>query len=171
MIENIESIVSILPTGVVVVNREGKIEYMNPYARDNIVGQDAFGMDVFQFHPDDDRERVERFFFSLSDNRVVDLPLVKIINFNNRDSMYLVRLTRVYDESDCFSGVVAIFYDLSSFTLSEVKDRDNAVHVVVKKLPVVKDEKVVFLDTDEVVFIRSLGSSSLLFDQDGVRYY
>ncbi len=171
MIENIESIVSIIPTGVIVVDKNRQIKYMNPYARDTIIGNDAYEKDISVFHTESEIKRIESFFSSLSDNKSVELPIVKIINFKGKESLYMVKLTKIYDKNNNFSGVVVIFYDMSSFALSKVRGKDNAVHTVIRKLPVLDNEKVVFLNTDEIVFIRSLGSACLLFDRKGSRYY
>jgi hypothetical protein len=164
--------VSILPTGIIVVNKEKKIVYMNPYARDAIVGKKAFGKDIMIYHDvKEKREKIESFFSSLIDNESVELPIVKIINLGGKSSLYMVRLTKLYDEESKFSGIVAIFYDMSTLAFSEIPTKDNGVSTIVKKLPVLLKDKMVFLDVQEIVFVRSVGSSSLLFDIEGDRYY
>ena len=172
MIENIESIISILPTGIVVVDADKKVRYMNPYARDTLIGGNAFDKNIEFFHKtDDEKEKIEGYFSNLKTKQNVDLPIVKVFDFKNRQSLFVVKLTKIYNSKKEFGGIVAIFYDMSHLTLSKVYDEKQRPHTVINKLPVILDKKMVFLDTDEIVFIRSVGSSSLVFDLEGIKYF
>ncbi len=172
MIRDIESVISILPTGIVVVDADKKIRYMNPYARDALIGKTAFDKDVVAFHQNDyERNKIEEYFLDLKTKRNVDLPIVKVFDFKNKESLFIVKLTKIYDSQGEFGGIIAIFYDMSHLTLSKVYDKQQKPHTIINKLPVILNDKMVFLDTDEIVYVKSLGSSSIIFDVDGVKYF
>lgn len=172
MIENMESIISIIPTGVVVVDSNKKIKYMNPYARDTLMGKAAFDEDIVAFHQTDyEKEKIEEFFANLKTKQNVELPIVKVFDFKNKQSLFVVKLTKMYDSSGEFNGIVAIFYDMSQFTLSKVYDEQQKPHTIINKLPLILKNRMVFLDTDEIVFIKSVGSSSIILDINGVEYF
>ena len=172
MIENIESVISILPTGIVVVNKDKKIVSMNPYARDVVVGKDAYGKSIISFHKTDyEKGKIEEYFSTLSSNINVELPIVKIFDFHDKPSIFMVRLTKIYDEKMDFNGIVVIFYNLSQITLSRVYDENQKSYTVINKLPVILKNKIVFLNTNEIIFIKSVGSSSLVFDLEGTKYF
>ena len=172
MIGNLESVISILPTGIVVVSKDKKIVYMNPYARDVIIGKDAYGKNIMSFHQTNyEKEKIEEYFSTLSSNKNVELPIVKIFDLQNKPSIFMVRLTKIYDEKRTFNGIVVIFYDLSHIALSKVYDKNQKSHTVINKLPVMLNDKIVFLNTNEIVFIKSLGSSSIVYDIEGIKYF
>ncbi len=173
MFEKIESIISIIPTGIVVVDENKKIQYMNPYARDMLIGKESFNNDITSLHREKyEKRKIEEYFSNLKTQRNVELPIVKVFDFkDNKQSLFVVKLTKIYNSNDEFAGIVAIFYDMSSLTLSKVYDKNKKPLTVINKLPVITDNKMVFLNTDEIVFIKSVGSSSLIFDMDGLEYY
>ena len=154
MIGNVESVISILPTGIAVVNKDKKIVYMNPYARDVIIGKDAYGKNIMSFHQTNyEKGKIEEYFSTLSSNKNVELPIVKILDLQNKPSIFMVRLTKIYDVQSTFNGIVVIFYDLSHIALSKVYDKNQKSHTVINKLPVILNNKMVFLDTDEIMYI------------------
>ena len=172
MIENIHSLVSILPCGVVVVDKEGKVKSMNPYAKTNILSEKFFGKNVKELHDADARTKIDEFLTKLKRNENLELPVVKLFDFKGKSSLYLVKFAKIYNEKGVFEGIVAIFYDISSVSLSTVYDKDNKEHVVMDKVPVIDNDKnVLFLDVENIVFIRSIGSACLVFDINGKRYF
>ncbi len=172
MIGEFEPFISTLPTGVVFIDKNKKITYMNPYARDNIVGKEAYERDVVEFHIDEsERKKIYEYFNNLSARENVELPIVKILNFKGKPSLFLVKLAKMFASSGEFSGIVAIFYDLSSFAITNVIGNDKKKHSVIDKLPVAYKNRMVFLNTSDIVFVRSIGSASLLFDRSGTRYF
>ncbi len=172
MIKDIESVISILPTGVVVVDENKKIKYMNPYARDMLIGKEAFEESIVDFHEDEDEKRkIEEYFSTLKTKKNIELPIVKVFDFKNKQSLFVVKLIKMYDATGEFSGIVSIFYDMSQLTLSKVYDKHQKPHTVINKLPVMLNDNMVFLNTDEIVFIKSIGSASLIFDEEGVRHF
>jgi len=172
MIKDIESIISILPTGIVVVDADKKIKYMNPYARDTLIGSAAFDENIVDFHQKDyEKEKIEEYFSTLKTKRNVELPIVKIFDFKDKQSLFVVKLTKVFDSKGEFGGIIAIFYDMSQLTLSKVYDDKQKPHTIINKLPVILNNKMVFLDTDEIIYIKSLGSSSIVYDVEGVKYF
>ncbi len=172
MFDNLESLISVVPTGVVVVNNKREIVYMNPYARDIILSHDYFGKDILQVHDSvNGKRKIEGFFSRLTKDKAVELPVVKILNFKDKSLFFLVKLTKIYDENDQFAGIVAIFYDITNLTMSKIYSEDYKQTFVLDKIPVMYREKIVFLHTSDIIYIKSIGSSTIIYDRDGNEFF
>lgn len=165
MIDNIETFLSVVPAGIVVVNKKREIVSMNPYARDIILSKDYFDKDVLELHEEQNgKNRILDFFSKLTEDKAVELPVVKIFDFKGKSMFFIVKLAKIYNKNDEFDGIVAIFYDVTNFTMSKVYTDDYEVYFVLDKIPVMLKEKVLFLNTNDIVFIRSFGSSTIITD-------
>ncbi len=99
MYDKWESFLSIVPVGVVVVNKNRKIVSMNPYARDVILSEEFFGTDVLELHDVEGKNKILDAFSKLSENKAVELPIVKILDFKDK-SMFLEERAKNYFQRD-----------------------------------------------------------------------
>ncbi len=172
MIENIETFLSIVPVGVVIVDKDKKIVSMNPYARDVILSKEYFNKDILGLHEKQEAiSKIENFFSKLTENKAIELPIVKILDFKGKSMFFIVKLTKIYDKEENFNGIVSIFYDITSVTIKRIDEKDSQhPKFVLDKIPIVSKDRVVFLETRNIMFIRSFGSSTLITDIDGNEY-
>ncbi len=172
MIDNIETFLSVVPVGVVLVDKNREIVSMNPYARDIILSKEYYGRDVLELHgQQSEKGKINEFFSKLTEDKAVELPIVKIFDFKGKSMFFIVKLTKLYDKNDEFSGIVAIFYDVTNFTMSRVSSSDKQTQFVLDKIPVMLKERIVFLDVNNIVFIKSVGSSTLIKNNENNEYF
>ncbi len=172
MIDNIETFLSVVPVGVVLVNKNREIVSMNPYARDIILSKEYYSKDVLELHKEQNgRSKIYEFFSKLTEDKAVELPIVKIFDFKGKSMFFIVKLTKLYDKRDEFSGIVAIFYDVTNFTMSKINLKNNQTQFVLDKIPVMLKEKIVFVDVNNIVFIKSIGSSTFIKSNENNEYF
>jgi len=170
MLDGIETVFESLPVGVIFVDSDRKVRWMNNYALNNLFGRDYFGRDVSVFHNESSRRKIEKLFSDLGSGKQTELPFVKIVNFKGSKHTLLARLIEMSDVDSVFRGIVVLFYDISSVVFQELRT-DDGVITVFKKIPVPTREGLVFVDVDRVAFVKSCGDSSFIYDVDGNRYF
>lgn len=172
MINNIETFLSLVPVGIVLVDKNREIVGMNPYARDIILSKEYYNKDVLELHKSQNGQgKITEFFSKLTEDKAVELPIVKIFDFKGKSMFFIVKLTKLYDKSDEFSGIVAIFYDVTNFTMSRVNSNNKQTQFTIDKIPVMLKERIVFLDVNNIVFIKSIGSSTMIKSNENNEYF
>jgi len=172
MIENIETFLSIVPVGIVITDKNKKIISMNPYARDVILSREYFDKDIVDLHDKQEAARkIENFFSKLTENKAIELPIVKILNFKGKSMFFIVKFTKIYDKNDSFKGIVSIFYDITSVAIKRVyKENTKQPRFILDKIPIILKGKVIFLETKKIMFIKSFGSSTSITDINNNEY-
>ncbi len=172
MIEHVETFLSIVPVGVIIVDKNRKIVNMNPYARDVILSKEYFNKDILDLHEKQEAaSKIENFFSRLTENKSIELPIVKILDFKGKSMFFIVKLTKIYDKDDNFNGIISIFYDITNVTIKRIEEKDTqSPKFVLDKIPIVLKDRVIFLETKNIVFIKSFGSSTMITDANGNEY-
>ncbi len=66
-----------------------------------------------------EKNRILEFFSKLTEDKAVELPVLKIFDFKGKSMFFIVKLAKIYNKNDEFDGIVAIFYDVTNFTMSK----------------------------------------------------
>jgi PAS domain S-box-containing protein len=142
-----------LGVGVVVIDLENQITFMNPFAEKMLarVRNRAVGMNVLECHLSKNQKIVNQLITKTlgSDNQF--LPLVKIID--GPATILSVRLNPLLDSDDLRSGVVMVINDLTSEVMIAEKESSQAY---LYKLPVFVKGKIIFINVDEIIYLQSL---------------
>ena len=170
MADGIEAVFESLPMGVIFVDNDRKVRWMNDYARNHLFGEDYFGRDVGVFHNDNSRKKIDKLFSDLERGKEIKMPFVKIVNFKGSKHTLLARLIKMSDVHGGFEGIIVLFYDISSVVFQDLTTEDGVI-TVFKKLPIPTRDGLIFVDVNRVAFVKSCGDSSFIYDIDGNRYF
>ena len=142
-----------LGIGVVVVDLENQITFMNPFAEKMLarVRKHVIGLDVLECHLPEHRESVNNLIKQTLESGDQSLPMVKIID--GPTTLLSVRLSPLTDSRDRRIGVVLVINDLTSETVVAEK-KTSPAHLM--KLPIFEKGKILLLDMDRIVFLNSI---------------
>ncbi|MCD4744560.1 MAG: PAS domain-containing protein, partial [Desulfobacteraceae bacterium] len=115
-----------LGVGVVVIDLENQITFMNPFAEKMLarVGNRAVGMNVLECHLTKNREIVNQLITKTLGSEDQLLPLVKIID--GPTMILSVRLNPLLDSENLRAGVVMVINDLTSEVMIAEKESSQA---------------------------------------------
>ena len=142
-----------LGIGVVVIDLENQITFMNPFAEKMLarIRNHVIGLDVLECHLPEHRESVNHLIKQTLESGSQSLPMVKIID--GPTTLLSVRLSPLLDSRDQRIGVVLVINDLTSETVVAEKETTPA-HLM--KLPIFEKGKILLLDVDRIVFLKSV---------------
>ncbi|MEA1945809.1 MAG: LytTR family transcriptional regulator DNA-binding domain-containing protein [Thermodesulfobacteriota bacterium] len=142
-----------LGIGVVVIDLENQITFMNPFAEKMLarIRNHVIGLNVQECHLPEHREGVNKLIKQTLESGDQSLPMVKIID--GPTTLLSVRLSPLLDSRDQRIGVVLVINDLTSETVVAEKETSPA-HLM--KLPIFEKGKILLLDVDRIVFMKSV---------------
>jgi len=142
-----------LGIGVVVIDLENQITFMNPFAEKMLarVRNHVIGLDVLECHLPEHRESVNNLIKHTLESGAQSLPMVKIID--GPTTLLSVRLSPLLDSRNRRVGVVLVINDLTSETMIAEKETSSA-HLM--KLPIFEKDKILLLDVDKIIFLQSV---------------
>ncbi|MEN9886259.1 MAG: Heme-containing CO-sensing transcriptional regulator RcoM 1 [Pseudomonadota bacterium] len=153
--------------GIVQLNAQREVVGMNDYARkvlpvDRMKPFDRF---VLDFHPERSRPKVNFLLDQASVCPVAqNVPMTMIINIP--EQVLLIKVTRVSDLRGQLTGFVLVFYDVTQVVSHEDPVPSQPARRL-QRIPMVADQKVVFVDTQEVFCIESQGHYCRILSPDG----
>ncbi|MEA3420726.1 MAG: LytTR family transcriptional regulator DNA-binding domain-containing protein [Acidobacteriota bacterium] len=142
-----------LGVGVVVIDLENQITFMNPFAEKMLarIRNRAVGMNVLECHLPKNQKIVKQLITKTLGSEDQLLPLVKIID--GPATILSVRLNPLLDSEDLRAGVVMVINDLTSEVMLSEKESSQAY---LFKLPVFVKGKIIFIDVDEIIYLQSV---------------
>lgn len=161
--------------GVVHLDSNIRVLGMNDYARRCLPVQEKmpFGKIVTDFHPEAARPKV-KFLLGQAECPVNNAPpMAMMINIPER--VLLIKVSKLSDERGAATGYTLVFYDITEVVSQEVDDVPKAKgHEVVKrqfrKIPTVKQNRVLLVDVQSVSFIRSEGHYTWVHTAQGGQF-
>jgi len=152
-----------LGIGVVVIDLENQITFMNPFAEKMLarIRNHVIGLDVLECHLPEHRESVNNLIKQTLKSGSQALPMVKIID--GPTTLLSVRLSPLLDSRDQRIGVVLVINDLTSETVVAEKETTPA-HLM--KLPIFEKGKILLLDVDRIVFMKSVRNYTAVHTYD-----
>ena len=143
--------------GVIHLDAERRVLAMNDFARKVLpVGQkQPFDRLVTSFHPERSQPKVGFLLDQASACPVANaVPMTMIINIP--EQVLLIKVTRLGDAENRTTGFVLVFYDVTQVVSQEVPASEPApASVRLTRIPVVANQKVSFIDADEVLCLES----------------
>jgi hypothetical protein len=149
--------------GVVHLDMNLHVIGMNDYARRSLPVQDKlpFGKLVTDFHPEAAKTKVE-FLLGQAECPVNNAPPMAMM-INIPDRMLLIKVSKIGDAQGVTSGYTLVFYDITDVVSPEAEggntrtSRDADEKRMLRKIPTIKQNRVLLVDVPSVSFIRSEG--------------
>jgi hypothetical protein len=161
--------------GVVHLDSNIRVLGMNDYARRCLPVQEKmpFGKIVTDFHPEAARPKV-KFLLGQAECPVNNAPpMAMMINIPER--VLLIKVSKLSDERGVATGYTLVFYDITEVVSQEVEEAPKVNgHEVIKrqfrKIPTVKQNRVLLVDVQSVSFIRSEGHYTWVHTAQGGQF-
>jgi len=162
--------------GVVHLNLELQVIGMNDYARRSLPVHDKlpFGKLVTDFHPDAAKAKV-KFLLGQAECPVNNAPpMAMMINIPER--MLLIKVSKIGDAQGATTGYTLVFYDITDVVSHEAdggstrSGREGAERRQLRKIPTIKQNRVLLVDVPGVSFIRSEGHYTWVHTGQGSQF-
>ncbi len=143
--------------GVVWLDARNRVIALNGVAQDVLsvkVGE-AIGEEITQFHPERSRDKVKWLLESAACPADAPLPMTMMINIPDR--VLLIKVCKMFG-ADAGAGTCMVFYDLTDVITSPRREPEEQDSLrLLFKLPVYKRNKVVLVDLEHVIHLKSEG--------------
>lgn len=149
--------------GMIWLDNENRVVALNGVATDLLgaAAKHAIGMDILKFHPEKSRKKIA-WLLDEASSGIQSPPMTMMINITER--VLLIKVSRMYNLDDSV-GTCMIFYDLTDMTTSDASVEDRSKNKRLLKLPVLKKNKVILVNLDEVVHLKADGHYTKVFTQ------
>jgi hypothetical protein len=149
--------------GVIHLDKNLKVAGMNDFARRSLPVQDKLPFDkyVLDFHPDAAKSKV-KFLLDQAECPVNNAPPMAMM-INIPDRMLLIKVSKIGDMQGVTTGYTLVFYDITDVVSQEAEGgsarggRDADEKRMLRKIPTIKQNRVLLVDVPSVSFIRSEG--------------
>jgi len=162
--------------GVVNLDLELRVMGMNDYARRCLPLQDKmpFGKIVTSFHPEAAKEKV-KFLLGQAECPVNNAPPMAMM-INIPDRMLLIKVSKIGDAQGATTGYTLVFYDITEVVSHEAKaspargSQGGEEKRQLRKIPTIKQNRVLLVDVPSVSFIRSEGHYTWVHTGQGSQF-
>lgn len=158
--------------GIVRLDARRQVTDMNAFARQvlPVDEKQPFSRMVLDFHPERSRPKVE---FLLDQAAVCPVaspaPMTMIINIPER--VLLIKVSRMSDASATTTGYTLVFYDITELVAAEMPaDAPRGERRRLHKIPSVRGQQIVFVETDQVLHLHAEGHYTHLHTEAGRRF-
>jgi hypothetical protein len=162
--------------GVVHLDLELHVIGMNDYARRSLPVQEKlpFGKLVTSFHPEAAQAKV-KFLLGQAECPVNNAPpMAMMINIPER--VLLIKVSKIGDMQGVTTGYTLVFYDITEVVSQEVDtnsergSREVGGKRLLRKIPTIKQNRVLLVDVPSVSFIRSEGHYTWVHTGQGSQF-
>lgn len=162
--------------GVVNLDLELRVTGMNDYARRSLPMKDKmpFGKIVTSFHPEAAKEKV-KFLLGQAECPVNNAPPMAMM-INIPDRMLLIKVSKIGDAQGATTGYTLVFYDITEVVSHEAEGgtarsgREGGEKRQLRKIPTIKQNRVLLVDVPSVSFIRSEGHYTWVHTGQGSQF-
>ena len=165
--------------GVIHLDRNLHVVGMNDFARRSLPVQDKLPFDkyVLDFHPDAAKNKV-KFLLDQAECPVNNAPPMAMM-INIPDRMLLIKVSKIGDMQGVTTGYTLVFYDITDVVSHEVDGasakagRDEGTEPErrqLRKIPTIKQNRVLLVDVPGVSFIRSEGHYTWVHTAQGSQF-
>ncbi len=158
--------------GVIHLSAERAVLAMNDFARQvfPVVEKQPFDKLVTPFHPARSKSKVDFLLDQVSacpaDSAVT---MTRIINLPGQ--VLLVKVTRLGDHLGVTTGFVLVFYDVTQTAGQEQPTADSrSIGLRLNRIPLVLNQKVAFVDTQDVLCLESQAHCTRLLTSSGYHF-
>lgn len=169
--------------GVIHLDKSLHVVGMNDFARRSLPVQDKLPFDkyVLDFHPDAAKNKVQ-FLLDQAECPVNNAPPMAMM-INIPDRMLLIKVSKIGDMQGVTTGYTLVFYDITDVVSHENEGgsaggkreggRDSeevAERRLLRKIPTIKQNRVLLVDVPSVSFIRSEGHYTWVHTGQGSQF-
>ena len=162
--------------GVVHLSMDLHVVGMNDYARRSLPVADKlpFGKMVTDFHPEAAKAKV-KFLLGQAECPVNNAPPMAMM-INIPDRMLLIKVSKIGDAQGATTGYTLVFYDITEVVSQEVDvgkvpdAREGTDKRLLRKIPTLKQNRVLLVDVPGVSFIRSEGHYTWVHTGQGSQF-
>ncbi len=166
--------------GVIHLDKDLHVAGMNDFARRSLPVQDKLPFDkyVLDFHPDAAKNKV-KFLLDQAECPVNNAPPMAMM-INIPDRMLLIKVSKIGDMQGATTGYTLVFYDITDVVSQEAEggsaraSRDGPEKAAEKrqlrKIPTIKQNRVLLVDVPGVSFIRSEGHYTWVHTAQGSQF-
>ncbi len=163
--------------GVIHLDKALHVVGMNDFARRSLPVQDKLPFDkyVLDFHPDAAKNKV-KFLLDQAECPVNNAPPMAMM-INIPDRMLLIKVSKIGDAQGATVGYTLVFYDITDVVSPEAegatRGRDSsepAEKRMLRKIPTIKQNRVLLVDVPSVSFIRSEGHYTWVHTGQGSQF-
>lgn len=157
--------------GVIHLDAERKVLAMNDFARKVLPVDEKQPFDrlVTSFHPERSQPKVGFLLDQASACPVANaVPMTMIINIP--EQVLLIKVTRLGDADNRTTGFVLVFYDVTQVVSQPAPADMPPDNVRLSRIPLVADQRVVFVDADEVLCLESQAHYTRVLTRKGYHF-
>jgi hypothetical protein len=157
--------------GVIHLDAERKVLAMNDFARKVLPVDEKQPFDrlVTSFHPERSQPKVGFLLDQASACPVANaVPMTMIINIP--EQVLLIKVTRLGDADNRTTGFVLVFYDVTQVVSQPAPADMPPDNVRLSRIPLVADQRVVFVDADEVLCLESQAHYTRVLTREGYHF-
>lgn len=162
--------------GVVNLDAKAQVVGMNDYARRSLPVEEKlpFGQIVTDFHPEGAKAKV-KFLLGQAECPVNNAPPMAMM-ISIPDRVLLIKVSKMADYQGATTGYTLVFYDITDVV---AKDADAVTHTEptgqpakrqLRKIPTIKQNRVLLVDVAHVSFIRSEGHYTWVHTPQGGQF-
>ena len=158
--------------GIVHLDNERRVAGMNDFARRVLPVEKKLPFDkiVLDFHPERSRPKVE-FMLDQAAQCPVTAPPPMTMIINIPEQVLLIKVSRLGNEQGKTTGFVLVFYDVTQVVGQEQPPAEAPVrNVRLSRIPMVANQKVSFVDTQDVLCLESQAHSTRVLTRDGYHF-
>jgi LytTR family transcriptional regulator, CO-responsive transcriptional regulator RcoM len=160
--------------GVIHLDANRNVLALNDYARRvlPVDEKQPFGKLVTSFHPDRSKPKVKFLLDEASGCPMANaVPMTMIINIP--EQVLLIKVSRLGDEKGDTTGFVLVFYDVTQVVGQEPSHTDAEQagrNMRLSRIPMVANQKVSFVDTQEVLCLESQAHYTRVLTREGYHF-
>lgn len=162
--------------GVVHLDVQLHVIGMNDYARRSLPVQDKmpFGKIVTDFHPEAAKAKV-KFLLGQAECPVNNAPPMAMM-INIPDRVLLIKVSKIADMQGVTNGYTLVFYDITEVVSKDVEQaaapdsQQTQAKRQLRKIPTIKQNRVLLVDVFNVSFIRSEGHYTWVHTTQGGQF-
>ncbi len=168
---NINDFLEEVRTAIVVVDTSFKIQFLNAYAQKllSLTHGDLFGQSIIDLHTPEAREKIRKMFQGSTVNPD-EYPIIQVWEGPGNAFLLWAKLSKLYDREGKLAYIIAIFYDLSFFTLHKENIDHKIVYTQLERIPIYENRKIKLLDVKSIVYVKSTGNYSTIYRDDGQKF-
>lgn len=162
--------------GVVNLDAQLHVIGMNDYARRSLPVHEKlpFGKIVTDFHPEAAKPKV-KFLLGQAECPVNNAPpMAMMINIPER--VLLIKVSKIADMQGQTTGYTLVFYDITEVVSKDVETASPSEHAgpqakrQLRKIPTIKQNRVLLVDVSHVSFVRSEGHYTWVHTSQGGQF-
>lgn len=158
--------------GVIHLDAQRKVLAMNDFARKVLPVDEMkpFDRQVTSFHPDRSQAKVGLLLDQASGCPVGSAtPMTMIINIP--EQVLLIKVTRLGDVENRTTGFVLVFYDVTQVVSEGAHASETSAESIrLSRLPVVTNQRVVFMDVNDVLCMESQAHYTRVLTHSGYHF-